>query len=90
MYQAAQVHSRNDYPHAFAANDPVDYGAIACEWEPLRKQLLAQWNRLTEPELDEAGPNRRRLAMLIEHKSGVDRRLAENYLRNFERTLPLS
>jgi hypothetical protein len=62
---------------------------ITCKWEPLRKQMLMQWNQLTARELDEAGPNRQKLASLVNRKYGVSIPLVENYLRNFERTLPL-
>jgi hypothetical protein len=62
---------------------------ITCKWEPFRDQILAQWNRLTAREIDEVGPNRSKLAMLIENKYGIAAHLVENYLRNFERTLPL-
>jgi len=62
---------------------------IVCKWEPFREQILVQWNRLTSREVDEVGPNRSRLAMLIENKYGIEAHLVENYLRNFERTLPL-
>ncbi len=62
---------------------------ITCKWEPFREQILMQWNRLSAREIDEVGPNRSRLAVLIENKYGVAAGLVENYLRNFERTLPL-
>lgn len=70
-------------------NDPADPHAIMCAWRPLRDQLLRQWNRLTPAEVDEAGPDRRMLALLLQRKCGVDQELAENYLHNFERTLPM-
>ncbi len=62
---------------------------IACKWEPFREQILNQWNRLTMREVDQIGPNRSKLALLIENKYGIASHLVENYLRNFERTLPL-
>lgn len=62
---------------------------IACQWEPFREQILQQWDRLTAQEVDEVGPNRSKLAMLIENRYGIAAHLVENYLRNFERTLPL-
>jgi len=69
---------------------PVDaVHAVSCQWEALRKQLLLQWARLTSQDLDKAGPRRDRLAALIQNKYGINARLAENYLRNFERILPL-
>jgi hypothetical protein len=63
---------------------------ISCAWPPLRAQLLQQWSRLTPEEIDEAGPDRHKLALLLQLRCGVDSDLAENYLRNFERTLPLA
>lgn len=66
-----------------------DNSAIDCNWQALRKQLLEQWTRLAKKEIDKAGPNRHRLAVLIEQKYGVSQEMIENYLRNFERTMPL-
>jgi hypothetical protein len=62
---------------------------ITCKWEPFREQILTQWDRLTGREVDAIGPHRSRLALLIESKYGIAAHLVENYLRNFERTLPL-
>lgn len=62
---------------------------IICQWEPFREQILLHWSRLTPFEVDSVGPHRSKLAQLIEVKYGVPAHLAENYLRNFERTLPL-
>jgi hypothetical protein len=73
------------YPRTVSAS-----GAISADWPLLRNQLLAQWRHITARELDKAGPNRYRIADLIESKYGIDSVLAENYLRNFERTLPFA
>lgn len=62
---------------------------IVCDWEALRTQLLYQWQRLTAPEVDSAGPSRRQIARLVERKYGIASICVENYLRNFERALPL-
>ena len=62
---------------------------ITCKWEPFRESIMAQWDRVTSRELDEIGPNRSKIAMLIETKYGIASHLVENYLRNYERTLPL-
>ncbi len=62
---------------------------INCDWNVLRTQLLQQWNKLSNVELEATGHNCRNIARLIEGKYGVPAKLAENYLRNFERTLPL-
>ncbi len=63
---------------------------ISCDWQALQAQLLSQWNRLTAKELDNTMQNRRRIALLVECKYGIPYRLVENYLRNFERTMPLA
>ena len=62
---------------------------ISCDWGALSEQLLQQWDQLTPYELEQTGHNRQRIAALIQKKYGVDSNMAENYLRNFERTLPL-
>ena len=62
---------------------------INCKWEPFRQQILSQWPRLAENEVDAAGPNRSYLATLISAKYGIDYRIIKNYLNNFERSLPL-
>jgi hypothetical protein len=64
--------------------------AIACDWRMLREQLLMQWRKISPRELEVAGPHRSRIAALIERKYGIASQLAENYLRNFERTMPVS
>jgi hypothetical protein len=62
---------------------------IFCKWEPFREQILSQWNRLSSDEIDAIGPSRNRLAELIQTRYGISSGMVENYLRNFERTLPL-
>jgi hypothetical protein len=82
--------------NSFAAmlySDQVKLGHkydINCRWEPFRAQIMAQWPRITQAELDAAGPNRSYLAMLICTKYGADYRIIKNYLCNFERSLPLA
>jgi hypothetical protein len=63
---------------------------VNCNWQALRAQLLQQWEKLTPRKLDKAGPNRRRIAELIEGEYGIAASMIENYLRNFERTMPLA
>lgn len=72
-------------PAAANTNSPD----VNCDWHVLHSQLLAQWERLTPFELEAAGKNRRRIASLIQAKYGISLGMAENYLLNFERTLPL-
>ena len=64
-------------------NDIID-----CHWPTLRTMLLMQWRKLSAKELNEAGPKRRRIAMLVQKKYGVAWQLVENYLFNIERSLP--
>jgi len=63
--------------------------SISYDWPSLRAQLLAQWGRLTAGELEKTGRNRRLIALLIERKYDIPYKMVENYLRNFERTMPL-
>lgn len=77
------------HAHSFEYQPAFSENHIACDWELLRTQLLYQWQRLTSVEVDLAGPNRKRIAMLVERKYGIAYQAVENYLRNFERTLPL-
>lgn len=65
-------------------------GILLCDWSSLCEQLMFQWNRLNRDELDEAGPDRHRVAELIQRKYGVSSRVIENYLSNLERMLPMS
>jgi len=91
------IHGRNENrreENAYAQNDngQPDAGQsynITCKWEPFKEQIMLQWNRLTSHDLDRIGPNRGKLAVLIEKRYGIAAHLVENYLRNFERTLPL-
>lgn len=62
---------------------------ISCKWEPFREQILSQWPRLTQYEVDVAGPNRGYIAALISIKYRLDQRIISNYLINMERNLPL-
>jgi|GEM_PF-3151216 len=62
---------------------------VSCDWRMLRAQLLEQWDELSEFELEATGRDRRRIAALIQRKYGISTDMAETYLYNFERTLPL-
>lgn len=64
--------------------------AVSCDWPPLKAQLLSQWGRLTDRELDKTGQDRHRIALLIEQKYGIHYQMVENYLCNFERTMPMA
>lgn len=85
MYQVAR--RQNDYAYLPPYIDTKDQ--VVCDWKALRDQLLLQWERITPTEIDSAGPHRSRLARLVSRKYGVNPMSVENYLRNFERTMPL-
>lgn len=87
MQNALHSYAPQRFPLSFSSGGSSD--RIQCNWDVLRSQLLKQWNSISPWELDAEGPYRRRLALLIERRHGVSARLVENYLRNFERTLPL-
>ena len=63
---------------------------LRCNWDIMREQLMHQWTLLSEQDLEMAGPDAARIAMLIERKYGIASRMIENYLLNFVRTMPLS
>ncbi|MBY0406089.1 MAG: hypothetical protein K2Q01_00210 [Rickettsiales bacterium] len=77
----------NYHPLPMAAND--DHAFVSCNWPDLREQLLRQWDRLTPTELESTGKLRLNIARLIQRKYGISVEMVANYLRNFERTLPL-
>lgn len=60
---------------------------IYCAWRPFKQELLIQWRKLNEEDLQEAGRNRHALARIIERKYGVAWQLAETYLGNLEANL---
>lgn len=76
------------YPELPKARNLVNE-TVDCHWPSLRKELLAQWKKLTPQELDDTGRKRHSIALLIQQKHGVSWQLVENYLRNIERSLPL-
>lgn len=86
MQQASAVR-QSPYPDYIESSGYSD-GLLLCDWQSLREQLLDQWGRLTKTDLDVVGPDRHRIAALVQRKYGVSSRLIENYLANLERTLP--
>lgn len=68
---------------------PCGQDMVDCHWPALRKQLLSQWKKITPQDLDEVGPKRHALALLIQQKHGVAWQLVENYLMSIERSLPM-
>ena len=77
------------YQPGLSYSSSLNADQVICDWETLRSQLLHQWQRLTAEEVDIAGPSRRRIARLVESKYGIAALCVENYLTNFERTMPL-
>ena len=77
------------YERIVARLTAANSNEAGCDWSTLRSQLLEQWDRLSDGELEATGHDRRRIAELIGYKYGVSTEMAENYLCNFERTLPL-
>lgn len=63
---------------------------INCSWRTFCALLMMQWKKLKQFELEQTGRSRHRIALLMQQKYGMAHELAENYLRNFERTLPLA
>ena len=77
-------------PAANCNNPIVEWNKeVSCNWHVLCEQLLSQWDRITPAELENTGHNRLHVARLIQMKYGISVEMAVNYLRNFERTLPL-
>ena len=76
------------YAHAYTLSAPPLQEMLHCDWRSLKQQLLAQWKKLTLSELDQSGPNRVKIAALIQRKYGISASLIEHYLTNVERTLP--
>lgn len=90
MYFAVSM-ERAMVPSAAQWNyEDISRSTITCGWDALRMQLLHEWNLLTAHEIDEAGPDRIRLAQLVQDKYGIPTDSIERYLQNCERTLPLA
>ena len=91
MYTASQqMHNKYTiFPRSTSAGQESWNSDISCNWHILREQLLSQWDRITPPELDATNHKRLAIAQLIQRKYGISVEMAVNYLRNFERTLPL-
>lgn len=60
-----------------------------CNIGTLADTLLQQWKRLTRSELERTRFRKQSIARLIEQKYGVNHVLAEHYLSDIERNLPL-
>ena len=84
MYASANTTVRAFFPY----EAPGAETRIACQWPGLRDQLLSQWKKLTQKDLESAGPDKQKIAALVERRYGIPATLVENYLSNLERTLP--
>lgn len=63
---------------------------IKCDHHEVKALLMQQWKDLTDDQIESTGYGKHKLAVLIEKQYGIHNRLAENYLSNLERTLPLA
>lgn len=77
--------------YAYQWNEsPAFEAPIRCSHKEIRALLMQQWKDLTPQAIEATGFVKRQIALLIEQHYGIHHRLAENYLSNLERTLPLS
>jgi hypothetical protein len=81
---------RQSLAYAFRHDDPADDQPMACSPHVLVALLVLQWKKLTRQDIEATHYCKRQLAALIEQKYGINRLLAENYLSNIERSLPLA
>ena len=81
QYQLKQK-ERFEFPH-------IDM-PMKCDHQEIKSLLMQQWKELTEDEIEATEYSKHKLAVLIESHYGIHNRLAENYLNNLERTLPLA
>lgn len=63
---------------------------MRCNRQRLSDLLLQQWKRLTQTDLEKVRYSKREIALLIEQEYGVHHLIAESYLTNLERSLPMS
>lgn len=90
MHHAKQYLHRSSRQVAFHKAVPEYHSSkISCHWKELRSQLMNQWSRLSEEDLRKTGPDRHQIAELISARYGISPEMVENYLNNFERTMPL-
>ena len=62
----------------------MDWGFIEGNWPQMRGNLLRQWGRLTDRQLDAIARHRERLARTIREIYGVTSEEAENQIKVFE------
>ena len=62
----------------------MNWGLIEGNWAQMRGNLLRQWGRLTDRQLDAIAGHRERLARTIRVSYGMTSEEAENQIRAFE------
>lgn len=62
----------------------MEWGLIQGNWGQMRGNLLRQWGRLTDPQLDAIAGHRERLARTIREIYGITSEEAENQIKVFE------
>ncbi len=62
----------------------MDWVIIEGNWAQMRGNLLRQWGRLTDRQLDAIAGHRERLARTIREIYGITREEAENQIKAFE------
>ena len=81
---------RKPVAYSFPPHEGHSEHPMHCSPNILLDLLMAQWKKLTRQEIEATRFYKRRIALLIEQKYGINSLLAENYLTNIERTLPLA
>ena len=62
----------------------MNWGFIEGNWGQMRGNLLRQWGRLTDPQIDSIAGHRDRLARTIRESYGITSEEAENQIKVFE------
>lgn len=62
---------------------------IPCDWAILSTQLQVKWPRLSQNSIDHTLGNLHQIATLISQNYNMSEEMAENYLANYKRTMPL-
>jgi uncharacterized protein YjbJ (UPF0337 family) len=62
----------------------MDWGFIEGNWAQMGGNVLRQWGRLTDRQLDAIAGHRERLARTIREIYGISREEAENQIKVFE------
>ena len=62
----------------------MNWGFIEGNWWQMRGNLLRQWGRLTDPQIDSIAGHRDRLARTIRENYGITSEEAENQIKVFE------